>query len=175
MWPVVRTYGFVSLGDGVWHPKFFVMYGKNFGSRAPYLSSKISFFFSSVTYFLNSFHQVPCVTWDRRDISSILEGPWCVTDELIEMVQYLQRGAKVEIPQHWEWYYSKNPDFSSPEYWLSQVHRMPWPNIQGTWHIQNITLTNLWCQIEYLPLQRLFGTRTSTVVTLPLNAKGAGP
>ena len=50
MWPVVRTYGFVSLGDGMRHPKFFVMYGKNFGSRAPYLSSKICFFFlSSVT------------------------------------------------------------------------------------------------------------------------------
>ena len=25
---------------------------------------------------------------DNRDISSILEGPWRVTDELIEMVQY---------------------------------------------------------------------------------------
>jgi hypothetical protein len=27
---------------------------------------------------------------DNRDISSILEGPWRVTDDLIKMVQYLQ-------------------------------------------------------------------------------------
>ena len=29
---------------------------------------------------------------DNHDISLILEGPWCVTDELIKMVQYLASG-----------------------------------------------------------------------------------
>ena len=42
-WPVFRTYGFVNLDDGMWHPKFFVVW-EFYESRPPFLSRKIGFF-----------------------------------------------------------------------------------------------------------------------------------